>query len=170
MIPTSKSDHVRASITLYCVIANAESKLGHTINRTRAAQALADLLQINNRASASWLRGDFKKHPISRENFLRFIRAYRTKPGLETVKEIAALAIDLYGQEYKKVIKLLDPADRESDPAQDVPVRLSGASDMTMTINNLCKFSSPEQIGIAFSTLTAYQWFIGNLFCKNLLM
>ena len=63
----------------------------------------------------SWLRGDFKKHPISRENFLRFVRAYRTKPGLESPKEIRALAINLYGLDYKKTIELLDPADRESD-------------------------------------------------------
>ena len=93
-----KPDPKRASLTLYLIVAlNTGAKLESTINKTVAAQVLADLLQIDRRAPLSWLRGDFKKHPISRENFLRFIRAYRTKPGLENVKEITALAINLYG-------------------------------------------------------------------------
>ncbi|MCJ7433507.1 MAG: hypothetical protein MUO77_08475, partial [Anaerolineales bacterium] len=87
----SKSDHVRASITLYYVVAiNTKSKLGHTINRTGVAQVLADLLQIDHSTPMSWLRGDFGKHPLSHENLLRIIRAYRTKRGLENVKAITA--------------------------------------------------------------------------------
>lgn len=168
---TSKSDHLRASISLYYVVAlNTKSKVGHTINRTGAAQSLADLLQINPRAPASWLRGDFKKHPISRENFLKFVRAYRTKPGLESVKEITALAINLYGPDYKKAIELLDPADRERDLAQDVLITLPGTSDVVTTINNLLEFSPPEEVKIALATMIAYQWSASNSRHEILLM
>lgn len=156
------SNHTRASITLYYVVAiNTKRKLKNTINRTEVAQVLADLLKIHNSTPASWMRGNFKTHPISRENFLRIVRAYRTKRGLENVKAITALAIDLYGRDYKKAIELLDPADRESDLAQDVPVMLPGTSDIVMTINDLLK-SSPEAVEIALVTMKAYQWSASN--------
>lgn len=153
-----KSDHKRASLTLYLVVAlNTENKLGRTINKIGAAQVLADLLQIDRRAPISWLRGDFIKHPLSRENFLKFIRAYRTKPGLENAKEITALAISIYGSDYKRAIELLDPADRESNLAQDILVTLPGESDVVTAICNLLE-SSPEAIGIALGTMTTYKW------------
>jgi hypothetical protein len=153
-----KSDHKRASLTLYHVVAlNAEVKLGYTINKIGAAQVLADLLQIDRRAPLSWLRGSFIKHPLSRENFLKFIRAYRTKPGLENAKKITALAISLYGSHYKRAIELLDPADREGNLAQDVMVTLPGESKMVKAIYNLLE-SSPEAIGIALGTMNTYQW------------
>ncbi len=153
-----QADSRRASLTLYLIVAlNTEIKLGHTINKTEAAQVLADLLQIDRRAPASWLRGDFIKHPLSRENFLKLIRAYRTKPGLENTKEITALAISIYGSDYKRAIELLDPADRESNLAQDVLVTLPGESQVVMAICNLLE-SSPEANEIAFGTMTTYQW------------
>ncbi len=153
-----KSDHKRASLTLYLVVAlNTENKLGRTINKIGAAQVLADLLQIDRRAPMSWLRGDFIKHPLSRENFLKFIRAYRTKPGLENAKEIATLAINLYGSDYKRAIELLDPVDWESNLAKDVLVTLPGESEVVTAICNLLE-SSPEAIEIALGTMTTYQW------------
>lgn len=153
-----KSDHKRASLTLYHVVAlNAEMKLGHTINKIGAAQVLADLLQIDRRAPMSWLRGGFIKHPLSRENFLKFIRAYRTKPGLENAKKITALAINIYGSDYKRAIELLDPADRESNLAQSVMATLPGESEVVTAICNLLE-SSPEAIEIALGTMTTYQW------------
>ena len=106
------------------------------------------------------LRGDFKKHPISRENFLKFIRTYRTKPGLENAGEITALVISVYGSDYRKAIDLLDPADRENNPAEEVLVRLPGTSDVVTTINNLLEFSAPEATETAFKTLTSYHWFV----------
>ncbi len=153
-----ESDHKRASLTLYLVIAlNTESKLEHTINKIGAAQVLADLLQIDRRAPMSWLRGDFSKHPLSRENFLKFIRAYRTKPGLENAREITALAISIYGSDYKRAIELLDPADRENNLTQDNLVTLPGESGVVAAICNLLE-SRPEAIEIAFGSMTTYQW------------
>jgi hypothetical protein len=137
-MPLFEQDHKQASITLYSVVAlNTKPKLKNTINRTEAAQVLAALLQIDRSAPMSWLRGDFKKHPISRENFLRFVRAYRTKPGFESSKEIATLAINLYGLDYEKAIELLDPADRESDPAQAVPLSQLNGTHLLAEICNL---------------------------------
>jgi hypothetical protein len=153
-----KSDHKRASLTLYHIVAlNAEIKLGYTINKVGAAQVLADLLQIDRRAPMSWLRGSFIKHPLSRENFLKFVRAYRKKPGLENAKKIVALAISLYGSQYKRAIELLDPADQESNLAQDIQVTLPGKSDVVTAIYNLLE-SSPEAIEIALGTINTYQW------------
>jgi hypothetical protein len=153
-----KSDHKRASLTLYHIVAlNAEIKLGYTINKVGAAQVLADLLQIDRRAPMSWLRGSFIKHPLSRENFLKFVRAYRTKPGLENAKKIVALAISLYGSHYKRAIELLDPADQESNLAQDVQVTLPGKSDVVTAIYNQLE-SSPEAIEIALGIINTYQW------------
>lgn len=166
-----KPDPKRASLTLYLIVAlNTGAKLESTINKTVAAQVLADLLQIDRRAPLSWLRGDFKKHPISRENFLRFIRAYRTKPGLENVKEITALAINLYGSDYKKAIDLLDPADRERELSQDIQVTLSSKSNLVTAICNLLESSPSEAVEIALVTLIAYQWSISNSHHRNFLM
>jgi hypothetical protein len=153
-----KSDHKRASLTLYHIVAlNAEIKLGYTINKIGAAQVLADLLQIDRRAPMSWLRGSFIKHPLSRENFLKFVRVYRTKPGLENAKKIVSLAISLYGSHYKRAMELLDPSDRESNLAQDVMVTLPGESRVVTEIYNVLE-SSPEAIEIAFGTMNTYQW------------
>lgn len=142
-----ESDHNRASITLYYVIAlNTKHKLKNTITRNEAAKVLAVLLQIHSRAPESWMRGNFRKHPISRENFLKFIRAYRRKPGLENVKAITALAINLYGADYKRAIELLDPADRESESAQNVPVVLPDKVSLAAAICDLIEASSPEEV------------------------
>jgi len=154
-----ESDHNRASITLYYIVAiNTKHKLKNTINRTEVAQVLADLLQIHNSTPASWMRGDFRKHPVSRENFLRIVRAYRTKPGLETPKEITALAINLYGLDYKKAIELLDPADHESDLAQDIPASPHGKPNLVTVICNLIEASSSAEVENALVTKIAYQW------------
>ena len=137
-MPFFEQDHKQASITLYSIVAlNTKPNLKNTINRTEAAQSLAALLQIDRSAPMSWLRGDFKKHPLSRENFLRFVRAYRTKPGLESPKEITTLAINLYGLDYEKAIELLDPADRESDLAQAVPLPQPDGINLLAEICNL---------------------------------
>jgi hypothetical protein len=166
-----EQNHKQASITLYSVVAlNSGTKLEQTLNKREAAAVLADQLQIHHGSPLFWFRGNFKTHPISHENFLKFVRIYREKTGLETPKQITALAIDLYGREYKKAIELLDPEDRENDPEQVAPIRLTGTSDLTMTINYLLEFSSQEKIEIAFATLTAYQWSAGRSNCKNLLM
>jgi hypothetical protein len=149
-----KPDHNRASITLYYVVAlSTKRKLKNTITRAEAAQVLADILEINHRAPESWMRGNFRKHPISRENFLRFVRAYRTKPGLESPTEITALAIDLYGSDYKRAVELLDPADRESDPAQDVMLAPPGKANLATAICNLIESSSPEEVKSTLVTM-----------------
>ena len=167
----TKPDPKRASLTLYLIVAlNTGAKLESTINKTVAAQVLADLLQIDRRAPLSWLRGDFKKHPISRENFLRFIRTYRTKPGLENVKEITTLAINLYGSDYKKAIDLLDPADRERELSQDVQVTPSSKSNLVTAICNLLESSPSEEVEIALVTLIAYRWSTSNSYHRNFLM
>lgn len=80
---------------------------GHTINKIKAAQALSDLLQIDRRAPISWLRGDFSKHPFSRENFLKLVREYQNKPGLESDSKVTGLAVDLYGSDYQRALELL---------------------------------------------------------------
>jgi hypothetical protein len=146
-----KPDFNRASITLYYVVAlSTKRKSKNTINRKETAQVLADLLQINHRAPEAWLRGDFKKHPISRENFLRFVRAYRTKPGLESPTEITALAINLYGPDYKRAVELLDPADRESEVKQ---IMLPDKVNLATAICNLIESSSPEQVKSTLVTM-----------------
>ncbi len=163
-----KSDHKQASLTLYHIVAlNSEIKLGHTINKITAAQVLADLLKIDRRAPMSWLRGGFIKHPLSRENFLKFIRAYRTKPGLETTKKITALAISLYGSHYKRAIELLDPVDRECIPGTNVEVTLPGEANAVAAIYNLLE-SSPEAIEIALGALNTFEWTADQLLEKLL--
>jgi hypothetical protein len=159
----------QASITLYSVVAlNTGTKLEQTLNKREAAAVLADQLQIHHGSPLFWFRGNFKTHPISHENFLKFVRIYRAKTGLETPQKITALAIDLYGREHKKAIELLDARDREKDPERVAPVRLPGTSDLTMTINYLLEVGSPEKIAIAFATLTSYQWSAGKASCVNL--
>jgi hypothetical protein len=154
-----KQDHKQASVTLYSVVAlNSGTKQGTTPNKIEIATILADLLQIHFSMPLSWLRGDFKKHPLSRENFLRIVRAYRTKPGLESPKVIASLAINLYGRDYKKAIELLDPADRKEVPLRDIIFpNLPGQSKTVCAIYNLLE-SSPEAIEIALGVMTTYQW------------
>jgi hypothetical protein len=149
-----KFDHKRASITLYSIIAlNTKRKSKNTINRKDAAQVLANLLKIDNSTPMAWLRGNFKTHPISHENFLRFVRIYRTKPGgLESAKEIRALAIDLYGSGYKKAIELLDPADRESDLTQ---ITLPSKVNLAAAIYNLIEASSPEELKNVLLTMVS---------------
>lgn len=140
-------DHKRASITLYSIIAlNTYRKSKNTINRKDAAQVLANLLKIDPSTPMAWLRGNFEAHPFSRENFLKFSRIYQTKIGLESPKEIRALAIDLYGVDYKKAIELLDPSNRGSDPPQDIPVTLPGKVNLVTAICNLIESSSPEEL------------------------
>ncbi|MBI5944312.1 MAG: hypothetical protein HY864_08080 [Chloroflexi bacterium] len=161
-----ESDHKRASLTLYHVVAlNTDSMLGRTINKTGAAQILASLLQIDRRAPMSWLRGDFNKHPLSRENFLRFIREYRTKSGLENISDITALAICIYGADYKRAIELLDPADREAE-IEDLIVSIPGEKEVVEEICGLLG-SNPEAIEIALGTVATYQW-ADNDILKNL--
>jgi len=157
-MPPIEQDHKQASVTLYSVVAlNSGTKLGHTHNRMELAAILAALLQVHFSMPMSWLRGDFKKHPLSRENFLRFIRAYRNTPGLESPKAIRTLAIHLYGRDYKKAIELLDPVDREEEPPQDIPNILPGKSKTVRAIYDLLE-SSPEAVEIAFGAMTRYQW------------
>ncbi len=170
-MPSFEQDHKQASITLYSVVAlNTKPELKNTINRTKAAQALAALLQIDRSTPMSWLRGDFKKHPVSRENFLRFVRAYRNKPGLESPKEIIMLAINLYGLDYKKTIELLDPADRASNLTQNVPPLLHDSTSLVTAICSLIESSPPEEVKSAWGTMIAYQWYDHNTRRRNLLM
>jgi hypothetical protein len=170
-MPPFEQDHKQASITLYSIVAlNAKTELKNTINRMEAAQSLADLLQIDRSAPMSWLRGDFKKHPISRENFLRFVRAYRRKPGLESPKEIIKLAINLYGLDYKKTIELLDPADRISNLTQDVSLPRQNIANLVVAICNLIESSSLEEVRNALATMIAYQWHSRNSHHRNFLM
>jgi hypothetical protein len=83
-MPSFEQDHKQASITLYSVVAlNTKPELKNTINRTEAAQALAALLQIDRSTPMSWLRGDFKKHPVSRD--------IETSPGLNPQKKSSYL-------------------------------------------------------------------------------
>jgi hypothetical protein len=140
-------DHKRASITIYSIIAlNTTRKSKNTINRKDAAQVLADLLKIDPSTPMAWLRGNFETHPFSRENFLKFSRIYQTKIGLESPKEVRALAINIYGIDYKKAIELLDPSNRGSDPPQDIPASLPGKVNLATAICNLIEASSPEDL------------------------
>ena len=144
MKPELKPNHNRASIMLYCSVAlNAKSKSGRTLNKLNAAQALSDLLQIDRRAPISWLRGDFSKHPFSRENFLKFVRAYQNKPGLESNREIADLAVNLYGSEYQKALDLLDPMEWKINPEHN---NSPGGKELAQAIFDLIASSSPEDI------------------------
>jgi hypothetical protein len=153
-----KSDLTQASLTLYNILAlNAETESGGTIHKTEAARVLARLLQINPRAPESWLRGDFKKHPMSRENFLRFVRAYRTRRELETPKEIRALAVNLYGSDYKRVLELLDPVDRDVDWAQEIGTKLPGKARVVAAIRDLLE-SDPEALEIALGAMNTHSW------------
>ena len=148
-----ESDHTRASINLYYIVAqNTLLKYKNTISRAEAAKVLAVLLQIHPRASESWMRGNFRKHPISRENFLKFVRLYRAKTGLETPKKITALAIDLYGREYKKAIELLDPQDRKHAPSQ---IKQPSKVNLAAAIYNLIEASSPEELKKTLLTMVS---------------
>jgi hypothetical protein len=163
---TPKSDHKRASLSLYLIVAiNSENKLGHTINKAEAASILADLLHIDRRSPASWLRGNFKKHPLSRENFLRLVRTYRKKPGLENAHKVSELAREIYGSEYQRAIDLLDPGDREGRFPQNITAALPGEAQVVMEICNLLE-SNPEAIEIALGAMTTYQWTAGVLLEK----
>lgn len=109
MKPTPAPDHNRAAVMLFSVVAlNTHSKSGYTINRKEAAQVLATLLQIDRSAPLSWLRGDFRKHPLSHVNFMKIVQAYRTKPGLESDGEVMDLAMHLYGFEQHKALDLIN--------------------------------------------------------------
>ena len=146
-------DHKQASITLYSIIAlNTYRKSKNTINRKDAAQVLADLLKIDPSTPRAWLRGNFETHPISHENFLKFVRIYRTKPRLESAKEIRALAIDLYGSGCKKAIELLDAVDRKSGPAQ---IKLPSKVNLAVAIYNLIEASSPEELKKTLLTMVS---------------
>lgn len=144
MKPELQPNHNRASIMLYCSVAlNAKSKSGHTINKIKAAQALSDLLQIDRRAPISWLRGDFSKHPFSRENFLKFVREYQNKPGLESDSKVTGLAVDLYGSDYQRALELLDPMDWKIIPENE---DCRGKKDLEWAIFDLINSSSPEEV------------------------
>jgi hypothetical protein len=151
MKPALKPNHRRASITLYAVVAlNEKGGSEYTINRTRASEILAGLLDIDRSIPLSWLRGDFKKRPLSRENFLKFVRAYRAKEGLETPKKITALAVDLYGSGYQRALELLDPQDREVVSEHEAPLE---KKDLASAIFDLIKSSSPEEVKQALMLL-----------------
>ncbi len=146
-------DHKQASITLYSIIAsNTFRKSKNTLNRKDAAQVLADLLKIDPSTPRAWLRGNFETHPISHENFLKFVRIYRTKPRLESAKEIRALAIDLYGSDCKKAIELLDAVDRKSGPAQ---IKLPSKVNLAAAIYYLIEASSPEELKKTLLTMVS---------------
>jgi len=146
-------DHKQASITLYSIIAsNTFRKSKNTLNRKDAAQVLADLLKIDPSTPRAWLRGNFETHPISHENFLKFVRIYRTKPRLESAKEIRALAIDLYGSDCKKAIELLDAVDRKNAPSQ---IKLPSKVNLAAEIYNLIEASSPEELKKTLLTMVS---------------
>ena len=95
---------------------------------------------------------------------------YRTRLGLESAKEIRALAINLYGADYKKAIELLDPADREGDPTQDIPVTLPGKVSLVTAVCNLIESSPSDEVEDALVTKIAYQWSASNSRGRNFLM
>jgi hypothetical protein len=162
-MPPFEQNYKQASITLYSVVAlNSGTKLERTINKQEAASVLASLLQIDRSTPLGWFRGDFGKHPFSNENLLRFVRAYGTKTGLKSPKEIRALAIHLYGRDYKRAIALLDPADRESDPAQGVLFTMDSKPNLVTAICDLIEASSPEEIMNARITKFSIEWFARN--------
>ncbi len=168
---TFEQNHKQASITLYSVVAlNSGTKLEPTINKRDASTILADLLQIHRGTPLFWFRGKFDTHPFSYENFLKFSRIYRTKTGLESPKEIRALAIALYGVDYKKAIELLDPADRESEMTQNVSVTLYGKPNLATAICNLIEASPPDEVENALLTKIAYEWSASNFRSKKFLM
>jgi hypothetical protein len=149
-------DHKRASLAIYFVVAlntTNESK-SITINKSTAARILANLLEVDLSVPFSWLRGDFKKHPLSRENFLRFVRAYGSKPGLETPREIQVLAQYLYGADYKRAMQLLDIGDRVVELQYENPAAQEQAN---VEIYNLLA-SNAEAIEIALGAMGVYHW------------
>ena len=165
---TFEQDHKQASITLYSVVAlNSGTKLEQTINKRDASVVLADLLQIHSGTPLFWFRGNFDTHPFSHENFLKFSRIYRTKTGFESPKEIRALAIDLYGQYYKKALEILDPVDREGDPVQDISITQPGTVSLVTAICNLIESSPSDEVEDALLTKIAYQWSASNSRCGN---
>lgn len=146
---TDAPDHNRAAIMLYSMVAlNTQSKSGYTINRIEAAQVLARLLQIDSRAPHSWLRGDFKKHPLSQSHFLKIVQTYRTKPGLESAREITALAIYLYGLDHHQVLETLGSTDRKLMPKNEKQFdeRQSEKKELAKVIFDLIDSSSPEEV------------------------
>jgi hypothetical protein len=82
---------------------------------------------------------------------------YRTKPGLENTHVITALAISIYGSDYKRAIDLLDPGDQESNLTNDVIITLPGESEVVTAICNLLE-SLPEAIELALGAMTTYPW------------
>jgi len=168
---TFEQDHKQASITLYSVVAlNSGTKLEQTLNKRDASTILANLLQIHSGTPLFWFRGNFDTHPFSHENFLRFSRIYRTKTGLESPKEIRALAIDLYGVDYKKAVELLDSADRENEMMQDVQLTLPGNVSLVTAICNLIEASPSDEVEDALLTKIAYEWTARNSRGRNFLM
>lgn len=168
---TFKQDHKQASIALYSIVAlNSGTNLEQTLNKREASTILADLLQIHRGTPLFWFRGNFDKHPFSHENFLKFSRIYRSKAGLESPKEIKALAIALYGVNYKKAIELLDPADRENEMTQDDSITLPDKPNLTTAICNLIESSPPDEVGDALLTKIAFEWSARNSRYRNLLM
>lgn len=158
MKPQPRTDHHRASIIFYYVVAlNTRNKDRCTINRSQAARVLANLLNIHPRGPHSWLRGDFRKHPVSRENFLRFVRKYRNLPGLESPREIKNLAIDLYGMDYRRTLDLLDPQDIDTDTTEDDPA-IRKSSRLITSICKLIKACSQEELTIFYRLLLGYHW------------
>ena len=167
---TFEQDHKQASITLYSVVAlNSGTKLEQTLNKREASAVLADLLQIHSATPLFWFRGNFDTHPFSHENFLKFSRIYRTKTGLESPKEIRALAIDLYGQYYKKALEILDPVDREGDPVQDIPITQPDTVSLVTAICNLIESSPSDEVEDARLTKIAYLWSTSNSRCDHFL-
>ena len=168
---TFEQNHKQASITLYSVVAlNSGTKREQTLNKRDASTILADLLQIHSGTPLFWFRGNFNTHPFSHENFLKFSRIYRTKTGLESPKEIRALAIDLYGVDYKKAVELLDPADRENEMTQDVSITLYGKPSLVTAVCNLIESSPSDEVEDALVTKIAYQWSASNSRGKKFLM
>jgi hypothetical protein len=144
-------NHKQASLAVYRVVAlNTKGKSQFLISKTEAAQVLTDLFQVNRATPRGWMRGDFKKHPLSRENFLRFVRAYRNKPGLESPREIRELALHLYGADYAKTLELLDPQDREVEAP-------GGQEPGTEEIYRLLE-SNNEAVELAFGAINTYHW------------
>lgn len=169
MKPQPQTDHHRASIIFYYVVAlNTKNKDHCTINRSQAARVLANLLNIHPRGPLSWLRGDFRKHPVSRENFLRFVRKYRTLPGLESPKEIKNLAIDLYGKDYRKTLDLLDPEDIESNTTQD-DTKSRKSCRLVSSICKLINSCSQEELRIIYRLLLCYHRSVDHFQDQNLI-
>lgn len=141
MKATLQPDPIRASLTLYYVIALNHSKpLGRTINKKEAAIILSDQLGIDVRAPKAWLRGNFRTHPVSRENFLKFIRKYQGRPGLESAAAVKRTAQDLFGVEYQKAIELLGISEKNGGG------EVAGGNVLTGSILNVIEESSAEQV------------------------